>query len=455
VTNRFSSVDDTIGKINKTILGFDQKINLLSDSIPASVQTVEQLEAELPADKQNENDTVKVIQANKTAIYYTVKDEDGVKTWTETDREEAAFVATENVDVSTEELAKLYAETKTLKAGGVSYNRLSDDTHVPSSKLLSEILSGISDEMATKADAEDLESYALSGDVDSISAGLSEKINGKVDQTAYNEKVESIESEILARTTSSDFNSLTATVNAISTNYIDGKKLDARVEQISADENTCEAGYTVAGVFQRNGIINVTYQEISISPSQVSGLASKITTYDLLSSYDETKTALSADGYALSSDVKSGINVLNNTLTAHTATKSGNPHNVKASDISSYLCSETSSAVELANKFDTLSTYAEVRSQLSNDGYALKSETSSASELDVKFNTLSTYAQISTRLSNDGYAMSTLVTAHTELTNNPHGVTAHQAGAYISSETSSAAELKSKFDTLSTYEQTT
>ena len=172
VTNRFSSIDDTISRINKTILGFDQKINLLSDSIPASVQTVEQLEAELPADKQNENDTVKVIQANKTAIYYTVKDEDGVKTWTETDREEAAFVVTENVDVSTEELAKLYVETKTLKAGGVSYNRLSDDTHVPSSKLLSEILSGISDEMAAKADAEDLKSYALSSDVDSISAGL-------------------------------------------------------------------------------------------------------------------------------------------------------------------------------------------------------------------------------------------------------------------------------------------
>lgn len=172
VTNRFSSIDDTISRINKTILGFDQKINLLSDSIPASVQTVEQLEAELPADKQNENDTVKVIQANKTAIYYTVKDEDGIKTWTETKREEAAFVATENVDVSTEELAKLYAGTKNLKVGDISYNRLSDDTHVPSSKLLSEILSGINDEMAAKADAEDLESYALSGDVDSISAGL-------------------------------------------------------------------------------------------------------------------------------------------------------------------------------------------------------------------------------------------------------------------------------------------
>lgn len=50
--------------------------------------------------------------------------------------------------------------------------------------------------------------------------------------------------------------------------------------------------------------------------------------------------------------------------------------------------------------------------------------------------------------------MSALVTAHTELANNPHGVTAHQTGAYISSETSSAAELESKFGTLSTYGQT-
>ena len=148
----------------------------------------------------------------------------------------------------------------------------------------------------------------------------------------------------------------------------------------------------MASVSQKNGIVSVTYQEISIALSQVSGLASKIAAYDLLSSYDEMKTALSADGYALSGDVRSGINTLNNTLTAHTATKSGNPHNVKASDISSYLCSETSSAAELANKFDTLSTYAEACSQLSNDGYALKSETSSAAELDTKFNTLSTYA---------------------------------------------------------------
>jgi len=192
--------------------------------------------------------------------------------------------------------------------------------------------------------------------------------------------------------------------------------------------------------------------------SQTSSATELDSKFKTLSTYAEIHNTLSSDGYATQAYVKTEdqalsnaltgvINAtsaaLNTVLTSHTGNTS-NPHGVTAGQVNAYLCSQTSSNVQLKNKFDSLSTYADIKAKLSSDGYALTSNTSSVAELNAKFSqyalsndvssagqlktkfdSLSTYANIKSQLSVDGYA--------------------------LTSKTSSDIQLKNKFDTLSTY----
>jgi len=127
VVSGFMLVEGSIKEIKKTLLGFDEKLNILDRKF----DSLEQLNQQMPPQDQAVNDTVKVIQ-NDVVIYYTVTEEGGVKTWTETKREDAAFIPTQNIDPSEQPVAFAAANSN-------DYSRLSSDARVPSSKLVSQM----------------------------------------------------------------------------------------------------------------------------------------------------------------------------------------------------------------------------------------------------------------------------------------------------------------------------
>ena len=109
---------------------------------------------------------------------------------------------------------------------------------------------------------------------------------------------------------------------------------------------------------------------------------------------------------------------LSNTISNHIK-NNNNPHNVTATQTSAYLCSETSSAIELSDKFNGLSAGMSCNASCTIDEIVQKDGVVSANfkaiSIDIDhvaglrekvdgYDKLSTYAEISSQLSNDGYA---------------------------------------------------
>lgn len=129
-------------------------------------------------------------------------------------------------------------------------------------------------------------------------------------------------------------------------------QLAEKFNSLSITDLVGAKGKTATKIIEKDGIVSAQYEDIQISTSQVDGLSDAYylksqtssatdiaSEFSKLSTYAEVKHALSADGYALSSD-----------LSAHLNSKS-NPHEVKASQLSVYLSSETSSNVQLSTAF--------------------------------------------------------------------------------------------------------
>lgn len=411
------AVNAKIGDLQSSLLGFESKLNVLNDQF----ESYEALTAAMPAENQATNDTVKVVNKD-VAIYYTVTEaDDGSKTWTEVKREQAAYVRSDEVDVATADLKTTSSSRKLLGASS-SYSdlssRLSSNVRVPSSKLLAEVLSSAEAQISAVDDAK----------------------ASKVDFNALLAKVDFISSDYL---TSSDKNVLSS-----------GLSIDV-VKNAEADDGyfatyEIHQGGTKVGTsinvpkdfLVKSGELKVCKEDNVPEGFKVDEKFIDFTVNTKAGKDEESHIYINVndlvDVYDGASTDSVTVQIEDNKVSAFINNK-GIDKDMLAEDVSAFISSQYDDAVEYADKkigslsvddfigsvSKTVSRVSEAsgivsvefndisiaQSQVAGlsdkfDEYWKKNETSSASEISSKFDTLSTYSQVSTQLTNDGYALS-------------------------------------------------